>query len=444
MTETAPLCVVLMPSGKKSGPLGTMIDFDAVFDRVVAPAVDEAGLHALRLERETTGIVDRVAFERLVLSEFAIADVSTQEFLIGYELGVRTGARPAATVLIVAEGLRLPIDAGSIDVVRYRLDDDGRPVRPDHDRATLAEVLRRSRPSGGASPFFDLVDEVGPADVSRLKTDVFRDRVEYSELLKKGLHAARSSGLDALIAFREGLGSLDDLEGGVVIDLFLSFRAVKGWTEMIDLVPKMAPTLRRTPLVREQQAFALNRVGRGGEAEQILLDLIADRGPSSETYGLLGRVYKDRWDQARRAGDEDAAAILDKAIEAYLAGFEADWRDAYPGINAVTLMSLRDPPDPRAEELLPVVRYSVGRRMAAGEPDYWDHATLLELAIMAGSESRARAALADALASVREVWEPEATLGTLRLARAIRTQRGERIEPWVEEIELALARAAEA
>ena len=70
-------------------------------------------------------------------------------------------------------------------------------------------------------------------------------------------------------------------------------------------------------------------------------------------------------------------------------GFEADWRDAYPGINAVTLMELCDPPDPRQQQLLPVVAYAVERRIAAGKPDYWDHATRLELAVLARDEAKA-------------------------------------------------------
>ena len=65
-------------------------------------------------------------------------------------------------------------------------------------------------------------------------------------------------------------------------------------------------------------------------------------------------------------------------------GFEADWRDAYPGVNALTLMTLNNPADKRIATLAPVVRFAVERKMARGIPDYWDHATLLELAVMAG------------------------------------------------------------
>ena len=84
-----------------------------------------------------------------------------------------------------------------------------------------------------------------------------------------------------------------------------------------------------------------------------------ERGANSETYGLLGRVYKDRWEAAVERGDEHLArGLLDRAIDAYRKGFETDWRDAYPGINAGTLMEIRDPPDPAQREILPVVEYS--------------------------------------------------------------------------------------
>ena len=118
--------------------------------------------------------------------------------------------------------------------------------------------------------------------------------------------------------------------------------------------------------------------------------VVEERGPSSETYGILGRVYKDRWEAAVKGGEAlFARGLLDKAIAAYLKGFETDWRDAYPGVNAATLMELKDPPDPRRTTLIPVVRYAVERRVAAGKPDYWDHATLLELAVIAKDQDRA-------------------------------------------------------
>jgi hypothetical protein len=104
-------------------------------------------------------------------------------------------------------------------------------------------------------------------------------------------------------------------------------------------------------------------------------------------------------------------------------------------------MEVKEPPDPRRVTLIPVVRYAVERRVAAGKPDYWDHATLLELAILAKDEARAAAALSPALANVREPWEPETTARNLRLIRDARERRRESVA-WANEVEHTLIQRA--
>jgi hypothetical protein len=253
---------------------------------------------------------------------------------------------------------------------------------------------------------------------------------------------ARKIGIEAIHEIEEGIDNLANCETGVVIDLFLSYRAVKGWEAMIGLVPKMPQVVAATVLVQEQLGFALNRAGRGEEAERVLLELVRRRGPASETCGLLGRIYKDRWETAMTEGKNALAqGLLEKAIDAYCQGFEADWRDAYPGINAVTLMELRDPPDSRRLEMLPVVSYSVKRRLAITTPDYWDYATLLELAVLCSDLTQANKWLGKALAAVREAWEPETTARNLGLIRNARHRRGEDVD-WLEEILAELVRVA--
>ena len=46
-----PLCFVLMPFGSKPDASGTVVDFDAVYRELVAPAVEEVGLEPLRAGR---------------------------------------------------------------------------------------------------------------------------------------------------------------------------------------------------------------------------------------------------------------------------------------------------------------------------------------------------------------------------------------------------------
>jgi tetratricopeptide (TPR) repeat protein len=433
-----PLCFVLMPFGVKSNTSGGFINFDAVYQDLIAPAIGDAGFQPLRADEEMTGgIIHKPMFERLILCQYAVADLTTANANVFYELGVRHATRPWSTVLVFAEGAgRLPFDVAPLRAMPYRLSPEGKPVDVAETRAALVKRLAESKNAATDSPIFQLVE--GFPEIDHTKTDVFRDRMQYSVEIKGRLAAARKEGTVALRVIETELGDIGDIEAGVVIDLYLSYRTVKAWYEMIALAKKMSPPLASTVMVQEQLGLALNRNGQGEEAERVLLQLIENRGPSSETYGILGRVYKDRWESAQKGGDVFLSkGLLDKAIEAYLRGFQADWRDAYPGINALTLMELKEPPDPRRTQLIPVVAYAVDRRIASGKPDYWDLATRLELAVLAKDEQKAIAALCDALTLVREPWEPETTARNLRLIREARELRNEPV-PWVKQVEEAL------
>ncbi len=438
-TEAAPLplCFVLMPFGRKADNSGTTINFDDVYQELIAPAVRAANLEPIRADEELAGgIVHKAMFERLMCCPYAVADLTFANANVYYELGVRHAVLPHSTLLIFAEETLLPFDLALARGLPYSVDARGAPAKPAENGGLITQHLIAARHATVDSPVFQLVD--GFPDLSRLKTDVFRDRVQYSAIWKERLAEARTAGLPAVKAAEAQLGNLQDVEGGTVIDLFLSYRAVQGYDEMVALVDRMPLPLARTAMVREQHGLALNRLGLRRRAETVLLDLVKERGPSSETYGILGRVYKDMWDDARKAGQAALArGLVHKAIGAYLAGFEADWRDAYPGINVLTLMEVADPPDERRHQILPVVRYAVERRLATADADYWDFATRLELAVLARDEQTAYQALAHALANARESWERESTANNLRLIRQARERRNDDVS-WSSQVEQEL------
>jgi hypothetical protein len=428
-----------MPFGQKPDGMGGTVDFDAVYRELIAPAIEAVGMEPLRADEEVAGgIIHKPMFERLILCEYAVADLTTANANVFYELGIRHAVRPWSTVLLFAEKARLPFDVAPLRAVPYRLVPGGTPADAEDTLAVVEGRLQEARKAITDSPIYELVENFPVPELDHTKTDVFRDRVRYSANAKERLAEARKEGVEAVRAIEADLVPIQDQEAGVVVDLFLSYRAVKAWKDMVALHEKMSPPLAATVMVQEQLALALNRAKQGERAERVLLDLLQKRGPSSETYGILGRVYKDRWEDALKSGQSALAqGLLRKAIDAYLKGFETDWRDAYPGVNAVTLMEIAEPPDPRRQGLIPVVSYAAKRRIAAGQPDYWDHATLLELAVLANDQLEASAALADALANVREPWEPESTAGNLRLICEARKGRSEEVG-WVLQIEEAL------
>jgi hypothetical protein len=417
------ICFVIMPFGRKPDASGREIDFDVIYKDIIEPAIHDVGFDSVRADEEVNaGIIHKAMFERLALSEYAIADLTIFNPNVYYELGVRHAVRPQTTVLLSAEASRLPFDVGNLRALPYALDKKGRPKDAPSARVALAQRLdyckRNDEPD---SPLFQLFIGFKRPEVDHSKTDIFRQEIAYSQDLKTKLRQARAEGpgkdIIALDTVRTELNDIGTVEAGVVIDLFLSYRGANAWDKMIGLYREMDPVLQHTVLVREQYAFALNRAGQGYDAEAVLRKLIEDSGPSSETYGLLGRVYKDRWEAARKAHDITALAWAEAAIESYLKGFEADWRDAYPGVNAVTLIALTDPEDTRIAKLAPVVRYAVERKIERGSGDYWDYATLIELAAIAGNIGEAEKCLPKAAANLRESWEAATTARNLSLIR---------------------------
>jgi hypothetical protein len=169
-------------------------------------------------------------FERLILADYAVADLTTANANVFYELGVRHAVRPYSTVLIGADLQRTPFDLAPDRVRPYSLDSAGRPANAERDRATLAEALRQARQATTDSPVFQLIDDLPTPQIDRLKTDVFREQAAYSVEVKRRLAEAREQGVDALRAVEQGLGRLEDVEAGVLIDLLLSYRATNAWS----------------------------------------------------------------------------------------------------------------------------------------------------------------------------------------------------------------------
>ncbi|MDQ6706823.1 MAG: DUF4071 domain-containing protein [Acidobacteriota bacterium] len=436
-----PLCFVLMPFDRKPNPSPPPleIDFNAVYRDLIAPAIRKADMEPLRADEEMSGgFIHRPMFERLILCEFAVADLTTANANVFYELGIRHAARPWSTVLLFAEGVRLPFDVGALRGLRYRITDAGTPLDPGPVMDALSARLTDARKAVDDSPLFQMLTGFRGPDLTQLTAESFHDQVRQSIQVKDRIAAAARQSVEALRKLEAELGALTQQTSSSLLSLFYAYRSLSSWTDMIRMAGEMPDYVASTVSVQEHYAMALNRDGQSERAERVLLDLIERRGPSSESQGLLGRVYKNRWQAAVKSGKTMLAqGLLQKALDAYVRGFEIDQRDYYPGINAVTLMEVRQPPDPRRTDLLPVVRYAVERKSRDGDPGYWGHATLLELAVLASDVDRAGSALASALAAGHEPWMTKSTADNLGLIRAAREQRGA-AENWLTEIETAL------
>jgi len=124
------ICFVIMPFGRKPDASGREIDFDVIYKDIIEPSIRDVGFDSVRADEEVNaGIIHKAMFERLALSEYAIADLTIFNPNVYYELGVRHAVRPQTTVLLSAEASRLPFDIGNL--------------------ARLALCARRERPAQG-------------------------------------------------------------------------------------------------------------------------------------------------------------------------------------------------------------------------------------------------------------------------------------------------------
>jgi hypothetical protein len=203
-----PLCFVLMPFGTKADAAGRVTNFDSVYKRIIAPAVEQAGLEPVRADEEKIGgTIHKPMFERLMLCHYAVADITGANPNVFYELGIRHALRPASTVILFVAGTVLPFDIALVRGIAYKTDGRGEPLDVDAAVAVIAEHLREARNAPhDDSPIFQLVDVLPHSQVEHQKTDVFRQQVDYSKRYKERLAAAVRAGAAAVREIADVLG----------------------------------------------------------------------------------------------------------------------------------------------------------------------------------------------------------------------------------------------
>lgn len=422
-----PLCFILMPFGKKTDAKGRLIDFDLIYHDFIKKAVEKAGLEPIRADEELLGgTIHKPMFERLILCEFAIADLTSLNPNVFYELGVRHAIRGQTTIPIFAFDAELPFDLKMERTLPYNLNKDGELVDAEEEINKLVAKIEYCRENKHIdSPVFQLVDGFKVThNLSHEKTDVFREKAEYDNNIKEKLFNARNKSKEEVLSVWNDLKPISEKSAGLVVDLYLSLRAVSAFKEMVNLYEEMDAPLKQIKMIREQLGFALNRTKKRKEAEKVIEKVIDEFGFDPETNGILGRVYKDQFVEQINKNSSLAKAYLKKAIDCYKKGFDADWRDAYPGVNLLTLAEIAGESD-LASDYLPIVEFAVRKRIE--KPDYWDLATLAELKVIEGDINKGQEYLSEAITYIpdNEKWMLETTLNNINMIRDARSQRGE-------------------
>jgi len=408
-------CFIIMPFGHKQAPDGSDIDFDRVYDQLLRPAVEAAGLRPHRADLESRdGSIHADMFQDLLLAEFVVADLTIDNPNVWYEIGVRHALRASGTVLTYAQRDRLPFDLAGQRMMRHTLTAGAPdPAKLPAERAALTTAITATlgawRGRRG-SPVYAQLPNLQEPDWKTLKVG---DTNEYWEALQAWQSRVR------VAQDRQRPGDILVLAEETPNRL-LAFEALRDAARaLVDLRrPRYAlQVLERAQAIdpddvtcRRLQAIALGRLNRFEEAREVLRRLAgqhhAPQHEDGETAALLARTWKDQWRRLWLAHDQyaadpiaaarDTAATLAKAAEAYHDAFRANPAAYYPGINALTLGSLCQTLTGRCGTL-DLALIATGVRWATecalrSDRTYWPLVTRGELALI---EDRPDAALTD-------------------------------------------------
>lgn len=115
-------CFVIMPFGPKEGLKGERVNFDKVYDQIIAPAVRDAGITCLRSDKLiSAGWIHRKMIGHVYRADVAVVDITFLNPNVFYELGVRHALRKSVTVLIKKTGTVVPFNIQGMNVIEYGL-----------------------------------------------------------------------------------------------------------------------------------------------------------------------------------------------------------------------------------------------------------------------------------------------------------------------------------
>jgi hypothetical protein len=386
------------PTGVEPGSGPATVDFDALWERVLRPLIeDDLGLEAIRADHEIGALIIKDMIERLALSDVVIADVSAPNANVYYEVGVRHAANKAGCVLIAANWAHPVFDLAQIRSVRYPLPEgDITPATADAARAALKADVQKFL--HGPSVVWDTIpgypDQVDPG-----RTSTFRERFAKISTILAEISSARRLPADdrraAALALREKHEAAALAAPGIAVALLFLLRDAAAWAEVRAFAAVLPAETQALGVVQEQVSLAESKVGDHLAAIAALEALIALSGATSERRGLLGGRYKKL---AAEAGDTSKRAFyLNRAIEEYDKGMRLDLNDYYPSSNLPRLLLARGAPGDaqRAHAAATLTVLACERARERNADDEWLRPTLLGAAFDAGDVDTARRLLTE-------------------------------------------------
>ena len=329
-------CFVVQGFGKKTDFTdGRILDLDASY-AVIKEAVQAAGLECIRADEIVhSGAIDLPMYEQLLRADLVVADLSTYNVNAIFELGVRYGLRPHATIIVAEEGFKHPFDVSHIAITPYKhLGEDIGRKEAERFKKVLADRIGVIVSGGNTdSPVYTFLHQLEPprdrvlaALVSAVEAAVEVAVAAAPPPSDKdaGVGAQTSKWLleTALAKINAPYGQTSDFSGAkALLQMVLAVRPHDHF-----IVQQLALSTYKSKQPNPLDALL--------EARTLLLQLEPATSNDPETLGMWGAIHKRIWDI------DPKPEHLATSITAYSRGFYLK-QDYYNGGNLAVLLELR-------------------------------------------------------------------------------------------------------
>lgn len=396
-----------MPYGKRKAPLDyeepektCEIDFDAVWEGILQPAVPPDFETKRADELRETGLIDLMYNEWLFDADIVLADLTFGNPNVYYELGIRQALSRKGTVLVACKGTKLPFDVRNQNVIPYdyftapALRAFQEKLRQTIDNASARErdspvhvflpglaIGRYQEQKPPEARIQELTSRIQELEAA-LKDQISQDEEErLLEKVRDARAAPRVLSLYRLISARE-IKSVRLLE-----QLSVRLRDVSCFDEAIQILDRALKIDPSDPELLRELGFAYRKKGPVyySQAEGYMERALQLNDYDSELHGMLGGLY-------RRRGEYEQALVQ------YERAHELQPEDLYPLVTIGAMCGALGKIG-EAREWYQKLQTKCEMLISQQRADHWTYLCLGEAAIALGDPKAASAAYQTAISA---------------------------------------------
>ncbi len=312
-------CFVIIGYETKTDPFtGRELNLENSYKSIIKPVFDEIEMECFRVKDILySGVIDSEMYNWIYKADIVLADISTLNPNVMYELGVRHALRPFTTIIIAEDGIvkekSIPFDLShlNIDPLYHHLGEDiGTQEAIRFKKKLKLKVQEILKKSDYDSPVYTFINDLNPPSLTKKDIAKIKEHEKISETIPQLHEEAEHYKNKTMYGKSEKLLR----------------KAYKMKKDNAFTIQRLALITYKNEKPSKEEAYE--------KAYSILERIDPENTTDTETLGLAGAINKRLFETKKKK------SYLEKAIWFYERGFYIK-QDYYNAINVAYLYTLK-------------------------------------------------------------------------------------------------------